>query len=145
MTNTDRSLQLRPDGSSLNNWRLAPYSQWAFQNLRELIPSALISVKKTASPLPLDHSDIPGALKFACAGGAALDTVLTESETDCMVILHRGKIVWRWSAAHCNVARPHVVFSTGTVPHPTGSGPICPHPPPNGSFPGAHGELLCKK
>lgn len=111
MTNTDSSLQQRPDGSSLNNWRLAPYSQWAFQNLRELIPSALLSANKTASPLEQNHSDIPGALKFACAGGADLDTVLTESETDCMVILHRGKKVWQWSAAHCDVARPHVVFS----------------------------------
>ena len=54
---------------------------------------------------------MPDALKFSCADGTDLDTVLTQSETDCMVILHRGKKIWQWSAAHCEVARPHVVFS----------------------------------
>lgn len=97
--------------ASLANWRTAPHSQWAFQNVRQLIPSANIRSGSISQPLPLVDSNVLDAKKFLCVDGKNLETILTESHTDSLVVLHRGNQVWQWHSAYCDIEKPHIVFS----------------------------------
>jgi len=49
---------------TLANWRSPPFSRWAFQHVRELVPSADIA-NDPARVLPLDAQRIPGSLRLA--------------------------------------------------------------------------------
>lgn len=97
--------------ASLANWRTSPHSQWAFQNVRQLIPSANIRSGQASQPLPVVDSDVLDAKNFLCVEGKNLKTILTESYTDSLVVLHRGNRVWQWHVAHCDIEKPHIVFS----------------------------------
>lgn len=38
---------------TLANWRTAPYSRWTFQNVRDLVPTAVIAAEVPAAEAPL--------------------------------------------------------------------------------------------
>ena len=42
---------------------------------------------------------------------ATLETLLEQSHSDSLVLLHQGRKVWQWNAAHCDIERPHILFS----------------------------------
>ncbi len=94
----------KPEGTDISNWRLTPYSRWAFHNVRELIPTTLISATGIAeNNTKQDFSSWPDS--------GALETLLTESHADCLVVLHKGTKTWQWNASHCDINKPHIVFS----------------------------------
>ena len=97
--------------TNLSNWRTAPYNKWSFQNVRQLIPTA--NIQSAASSQPFDKGDgsVLDSKQFASAGEQKLETILNDSHTDSLVVLHRGKRVWQWQAKHSNIAQPHIVFS----------------------------------
>ena len=80
----------RPESqATLANWRSAPYLHWAFHHVRELIPSADIpNDPADVRSLPVRERDFAG-LRI---GGEllTLDTFLERSDTDGIVVLHRG-------------------------------------------------------
>src|SRR3569832_2152842 len=79
---------------TLANWRAAPYMKWAFQHVREIVPSADIpnapdDVWKLESA-PLDFS----SFRFERTGKPyGLDKFINETDTDGLVVLHKGKVV----------------------------------------------------
>ena len=97
--------------ANLANWRTAPHSQWTFQNVRQLIPTANIRSARASQPLPVAASSILDSKSFDCVEGKNLETILSESHTDSLVVLHRGNKVWQWQAAYCDIEQPHIVFS----------------------------------
>ena len=108
---TPPSPSVRPERTGLENWRLAPYSSWAFHNLRELLPTAVISAGENPVPPREDYSDVPSEFRSAAVSDTTLQGLLIQSNTDCMVILHQGKKIWQWCAPHCDITKPHIVFS----------------------------------
>ena len=68
---------------TLANWRTAPFSRWAFQHVRELVPSAQIA-NDPAKVLPLAYA--PAALD--------VEDALAATDTDALVVLHRGRLVY---------------------------------------------------
>src|SRR5215468_2050799 len=79
------------DQVTLANWRTAPYCKWAFQHVREIVPSAdipnapgdiwkLVSEPKDFSSFRFEHS----------SKQYGIDQFLDETDTDGLVILHRG-------------------------------------------------------
>jgi CubicO group peptidase (beta-lactamase class C family) len=98
---------------TLANWRTAPYNQWAFHHVRELLPAADIphasgdvrelSVK-TAS---LDR------LSFTGPDGKklTLDQALQATNTDGIVVLHRGSIVLERYFNGMTERSPHIFMS----------------------------------
>ena len=100
-----------PEEMRLDNWRQAPYSRWAFQNVRELIPSAAVFAAKKAAPLPRAPSTVIAGLRFPQDHDATLETLLEQSHSDSLVLLYQGRKVWQWNAAHCDIERPHILFS----------------------------------
>ena len=104
----------RPDEQvTLANWRTAPFNQWAFHHVRELLPTADIPLDaanvrelpdKTAS---LEGVRIPGA----GAKTLTLDQALKATSTDGLVVLHRGSIVLERYFNGMSERSPHIFMS----------------------------------
>lgn len=97
---------------NLANWRTRPYSGWSFQNVRELVPSAVIPGKRIAEE-PASRLGALGDLVVDDNAGKArkLTEFLAENSTDAFVVMRSGKIVGEWFGAECDPAKPHMVFS----------------------------------
>lgn len=91
-----------PEGQvTLANWRTAPFNRWAFQHVREIVPSADIAHDPARiSPLPEALADLSSLADF-----------LEATDTDAMVILHRGRIVFEHYANGMTAATPHILMS----------------------------------
>ncbi|MSU64740.1 MAG: class C beta-lactamase-related serine hydrolase [Opitutus sp.] len=84
---------------TLANWRTAPFNRWGFQHVRELLPSADI-------PNDRHHSwELPRALVDLPLGD------LEATDTDGLVILHHGRIVFEYYAHGMTAASPHILMS----------------------------------
>ncbi len=100
------------DRVSLENWRTAPYSKWAFQHVREIVPSADIpnapsDVWKLVSE-PKDFS----SFRFEHSGKQySIDKFLDETDTDSLVILHRGKVILEHYDNGMTSNTPHILMS----------------------------------
>jgi CubicO group peptidase (beta-lactamase class C family) len=91
-----------PAGSqvTLASWRTPPFSRWAFQHVRELVPSAEIA-NDPATVLQLAHEPV--------ALGSEGD--LTATDTDALVVLHRGRLVYERYANDMTADTPHILMS----------------------------------
>src|SRR5215468_11301211 len=86
----------RPDTQvTLANWRTAPFNQWAFHHVRELLPTADIPHAPTNPRELATKSASLERLQIAGADGKklTLDQTLKITSTDGLVVLHRGSIV----------------------------------------------------
>ena len=101
----------RPENVNLDNWREYPYCQWSFQNVRQIIPTAPISARGQSPRLTLQQQDL-GAISLPFADSdASLEDVLCASHTDALIVLHRGKWIYQWTADHYDISNPHIIFS----------------------------------
>jgi len=85
---------------TLANWRTPPFSRWAFQHVRELVPSADIA-NDPARVLPL----------AAAPAELGVEADLAATDTDAIVVLHRGKLVYERYANGMNADTPHILMS----------------------------------
>jgi CubicO group peptidase (beta-lactamase class C family) len=105
-----------PEGQvTLANWRSPPFSRWAFQHVRELLATADIA-NDPANVRELESSPIDmGALRIAAGSGGkgplSLDAFLTETSTDGIVILHRGRKVFERYTNGMTDETPHILMS----------------------------------
>lgn len=97
---------------TLANWRTQPSSDWSFQNVRRLLPTANIAASKIPSPLESSLAEI-GHVAFDGAGGTAttLRDALRNTYTHGFVVLRRGRIAAEWYASGMDARKPHIVFS----------------------------------
>lgn len=97
---------------NLANWRTRPYSNWSFQNVSELVPSATI---RSARKYEMPALDLGRFTKLEIEGLAgekrALRDFLIESESNAFVVMRRGQIISEWYANHCSPEKPHIIFS----------------------------------
>lgn len=97
---------------TLANWRKPPFNRWGFQHVRELVPSADIANDPAAvRALPAAPSDLSGLV--VPDGGAPLPFAdfLDQTQTDALVVLHRGKLVFEHYANGMTAATPHILMS----------------------------------
>ena len=97
---------------NLENWRMRPYSTWAFQNVQEVVPSATIHAKGDAGPEQIGASGL-GAMDATGLHGRKVSLLewLAQTETDSLVVMKSGRIVFDWQADHRDPSRPHIIFS----------------------------------
>jgi len=86
----------------LANWRQAPWSRWAFQNVQEVVPSAVIAGNASSES---GHSPALGGID------SGLEAFLVSSQTDSLLALKDGLPVLEWNAPHRDATKPHIVFS----------------------------------
>lgn len=99
----------RPQGTDLSNWRESPYNQWAFHHVQEVVPCATIDGSAIARSFGVGVD--ANLNEYQLDSGESLNALLLRASTDSMVVLHRGQKVWQWQAQHCDISRPHIVFS----------------------------------
>jgi hypothetical protein len=85
---------------TLANWRTPPNRRWAFHHVRELIPSA-------------DIANDPWRIKPLPEAPAKLfdDSFLADTDTDGIVVLHRGKRVFERYFNGMTPETPHILMS----------------------------------
>ncbi|MBB5686801.1 serine hydrolase domain-containing protein [Sphingobium boeckii] len=94
------------------NWRIYPYSRWAFQHARELVPSRVI--RRSSNPRELDEALIDlGGLVLPDETGELItwNEFLARTYTDAFLVLHRGRIVYEHYANGMTAETPHLLFS----------------------------------
>ncbi len=102
----------RPDNLTLANWREHPNSQWAFQNVREIIASAPIRRSEHFKrSFPHRPEDIGNLQVKSPAGECRFEDLLKHSHTDCLMVLKNSAIAYEWKADYFNPANPHILFS----------------------------------
>ena len=100
------------DQVTLANWRTAPYTKWSFQHVRELVPSADIpNAPDDVWKLADERKDF-ASFRFAHGGASyGIDQFLGETDTDGIVILHRGKVILERYGNGMAGNTPHILMS----------------------------------
>ncbi len=100
---------------TLANWQEPPYNRWAFQHLREVIPTQRIA--RGFGPLALFQWDDkllhPEEVSVQRLEGhtSTLADVLAETWTDAVVIVHDGRIVFEQYYNGMAADTPHLLMS----------------------------------
>jgi hypothetical protein len=96
---------------TLANWRKAPHNRWAFQHVRELVPSADIANAPDAvralpsAPIDLSGISVPGG-----ATALLFNDFLKQTDTDALIVLHRGRLVFEHYAKGMTAQTSHILM-----------------------------------
>jgi CubicO group peptidase (beta-lactamase class C family) len=98
--------------ATLGNWQDPPFNRWAFQHIRELIPTARISCGD-ASPrrLPRAERDIGGLTFRSGERELTVAQMLAKTYTDGFLVLHHGKIICESYFNGMAPDTPHLLMS----------------------------------
>lgn len=101
----------RPAGLGLSNWREHPNSQWSFQHVMEILPTAAIAANNPRKLAPQHPGlDFANELVFPMGDGSLL-SLLESTSSDGLLVCHNGEITGSWFALHCDPLNPHLLFS----------------------------------
>jgi CubicO group peptidase (beta-lactamase class C family) len=100
------------DQVTLANWRTAPFMKWAFQHVREIVPSAdIANSPDNVWQLKTKQKDW-SSFSFQQAGETySLDRLIADTDTDGLAILHRGKVIYEHYANGMTSNTPHILMS----------------------------------
>lgn len=97
---------------NISNWRSHPFSQWSFQNFREMVPTSAISCMQELGETELASSPfLDEPLQTGLAEAATPRAFLDYAHTDAFVLMKSGRIVAEHYAPHAGVNEKHIVFS----------------------------------
>ena len=98
---------------TLENWRNPPFGRWAFQHVRELVPSADIANDPDNVRQLISNPIEMGALRIDIGRKASLslEAFLTQTSTNGIMILHEGRIVFERYANGMTDETPHILMS----------------------------------
>jgi len=97
---------------TLANWQDPPFNRWAFQHVRELVPSARIG-RGTGfgRRLPRDEQDL-GGIAFRYQGSElTVAELLAQTCTDAFMVLHRGRVAAEQYFNGMGPDTPHLLMS----------------------------------
>jgi len=100
---------------TLNNWDLAPYNRWTFQNVRMVLPTEEVP-RGTGQPSPLPEAPVQlDGLAVTDHEGrkTTLERLLEVTETDGCLVLHRGKRIYERYLNRMTPASLHLSQSVG--------------------------------
>jgi hypothetical protein len=97
---------------TLGNWQDPPFNRWAFQHVRELIPTARISRGAGPSrPLPSAGRDISGITFRSGDEELTVGEMLASTYTDGFLVLHQGSVVSEQYFNGMTPDTPHLLMS----------------------------------
>ncbi len=98
---------------TLANWRQPPFNRWAFQHVREIVPSADITNEvDDLWRLPPVADQLDGLeIDSGKSGKLDLDAFLEVTLTDAFVVVHRGRVVCERYFNGMTAATPHILMS----------------------------------
>ena len=97
---------------TLANWRLPPFSRWAFHHVREVLPTANIAGGGAGAAFRRSERKI-AQVAFQGEDGKEwnIGRLLSETFTDGFILLQRGRVLSEWYDAGQTPQSPHIVFS----------------------------------
>ncbi len=110
----DEWRRLLPPGQpliTLANWQEAPHHRWAFQHMRELMPSHVIDGSDSPRPLAEQPQNLGDVTVDALGQASTVDEVIDRTDTDGFLVLHRGTIVHEQYLGSLTPRRRHLVMS----------------------------------
>jgi CubicO group peptidase (beta-lactamase class C family) len=97
---------------TLANWQEPPFNRWAFQHIRELMPTARIRRGDgRPRPLPRAERDLSGLRFRSGSRELTVGEMLAETYTDGFLVLHRGRIVTEQYFNGMGPDTPHLLMS----------------------------------
>jgi CubicO group peptidase (beta-lactamase class C family) len=119
----------RPDELNLSNWRQPPNNRWAFHHVREIVPTELIARGAGVSKLdPVPVDSVAGVIVSGPGGEDwSLQDWLEVSNSDALLVAHRGKLVHEWYVDAAIETSPHIVFSVSKSITATLAGVLARH------------------
>jgi hypothetical protein len=97
---------------TLENWQQASFNRWAFQHIRELIPTARIPRgDEPAWELPRVERDLTGVRFATRSGEYTVGELLDHTYTDGFLVIHRGRIVAERYFNGLRPDTPHILMS----------------------------------
>jgi CubicO group peptidase (beta-lactamase class C family) len=100
-----------PAQATLANWQDPPFNAWAFQHVRELIPTARIAPAAQPAALPRAGQDVSGLAFRSDGRDWTVGEFLAASHTDGFLVLHRGGIVTEHYGNGMAPGTPHLLMS----------------------------------
>ncbi len=112
----DRMVGFPPDEDNLvtlATWQDPPNVRWAFQHMREIIPTHLIAAGPVPRPLPvvLDPSVGETPLTRLDGSSATATDVFDDTWTDAVLVLHDGELVAERYDDPMTPTTPHLLMS----------------------------------
>lgn len=111
MTAFEERYGFRRDAVRLGNWRLAPFSRWAFQHVGELVPSAHVWDGAGGEDAPCDPAGLVAETVSLPEGREGIADFLARSHADALVVMKAGKFVADWCAPTMDAGNRHIAFS----------------------------------
>jgi hypothetical protein len=97
---------------TLANWRQPPFNRWAFQHVREIVPSAEIANEyDDLWRLPPVDGGLDGLAISDGSGRLDLEGFLSATQTDAFVVVHRGRVICERYFNGMTAATPHILMS----------------------------------
>ncbi|PIV77285.1 MAG: 6-aminohexanoate hydrolase [Rhodobacteraceae bacterium CG17_big_fil_post_rev_8_21_14_2_50_63_15] len=98
---------------TLENWDLAPFNRWSFQNIRSLFPTSDVRRAGQIIELPKNTGDL-GGLVYTGADGEkrTVDQGLTHTYVDGFLVCHRGEVI---EERYFNDMQPHTPHLSQSV------------------------------
>jgi CubicO group peptidase (beta-lactamase class C family) len=98
---------------TLANWRRPPFNKWSFQHVREIIPTADIpNDPDNVRRLPSGPQTSFGDFSIKTEDGAfGLEAFLRATDTDGLVIMRGGKVVYEFYDNGMGPDTPHIFMS----------------------------------
>ncbi|KAM3420248.1 hypothetical protein BST61_g3536 [Cercospora zeina] len=97
--------------ANIHNWLSHPYNQWAFVNIDEIISTAVVQAPETSSNLEQDSLEISGFELDHAGEKLDLTAYLTETNTDGLMILQHGKVLYEEYSNGNTRASKHILMS----------------------------------
>ncbi|UDF28772.1 UNVERIFIED_ORG: beta-lactamase family protein [Roseateles sp. XES5] len=101
----------RRDQVRLGNWRMTPFSAWAFQNVGELVPSAHVWGGTGEADAPLDPAGLVAETVSLPGGKERIGDFLARSHADALTVMKAGTFVADWFAPTMDAGNRHIAFS----------------------------------
>lgn len=97
---------------TLDNWRISPFSRYAFQNLTEFVPVAPITLASRPEPAPSKPGLLASlSLHHPTDGPLPATRHFERSGADSFVVMRDWEVLDEWRAPHADPAKPHIIFS----------------------------------
>lgn len=98
---------------TLANWRQPPFNRWAFQHVREIVPSAEIANEyDDLWRLPPVAPELDGLeIDDGRGGKVGLDAFLDATRTDAFVVVRRGHVICERYFNGMTASTPHILMS----------------------------------
>jgi len=95
----------------LHNWRIRPYSRYAFQHVSEFVPSSIIPTTAHQGKPPEYDAGMESEAANSLISGETLGAFLTRSQTDRFLVSKAGRLIMNWSPDLGDQDLPHIAFS----------------------------------